>query len=105
MPAATIAPARTPAGLTMAAELFRTHASSLSVDLAYQDLASGLVGLPGRYAPPSGALPAGRIARSGSRSSRRSTCGAPIRCGFTRPWTSRRHAHLPAACPPGSSGA
>jgi ribosomal protein S18 acetylase RimI-like enzyme len=36
--------------------LFRDYAASLSVDLAYQDFESEVAGLPGRYAPPHGAL-------------------------------------------------
>jgi len=56
MPATTIDPARTPADLAMVADLFRAYAGSLSVDLAYQDFAAELAGLPGSYAPPSGAL-------------------------------------------------
>jgi ribosomal protein S18 acetylase RimI-like enzyme len=56
MPAATIAPARTPADLAIVAGLFRAYADSLSVDLAYQDFAAELAGLPGKYAPPAGAL-------------------------------------------------
>jgi ribosomal protein S18 acetylase RimI-like enzyme len=36
--------------------LFRAYAGSLSVDLAYQNFAAELAGLPGDYAPPRGAL-------------------------------------------------
>ncbi len=38
------------------AELFRAYAASLDVDLAYQDFAAELAGLPGKYAPPRGVL-------------------------------------------------
>lgn len=36
--------------------LFRAYAASLPVDLAYQGFEAELAGLPGKYAPPSGAL-------------------------------------------------
>lgn len=38
------------------ADLFRGYAASLPVDLDYQDFAAELAGLPGKYAPPRGAL-------------------------------------------------
>lgn len=38
------------------AGLFRAYAASLDVDLAYQDFDTELAGLPGAYAPPTGAL-------------------------------------------------
>ena len=37
-------------------KLFEAYANSLPVDLAYQDFAAELSGLPGKYAPPRGAL-------------------------------------------------
>ncbi|MDQ0394830.1 hypothetical protein [Labrys monachus] len=51
-----IAPARTPDDLQAAARLFSAYAASLDVDLAYQDFAAELAGLPGKYAAPAGEL-------------------------------------------------
>ncbi|MBN9063878.1 MAG: GNAT family N-acetyltransferase [Rhizobiales bacterium] len=45
-----------PADLAAAIALFRDYAASLDVDLAYQDFDSELAAMPGKYAPPSGAL-------------------------------------------------
>ncbi|MBA3667395.1 MAG: GNAT family N-acetyltransferase [Sphingomonas sp.] len=42
--------------LQAVADLFRAYAASLDIDLAYQDFASELAGLPGKYALPRGAL-------------------------------------------------
>lgn len=46
-----------------AAALIRDYAASLPVDLAYQDFEAEMAGLPGAYAPPSGALLLARRAR------------------------------------------
>ena len=51
-----IAPARTPGDLASVAALFRAYEASLDVDLTYQDFARELASLPGKYAPPAGAL-------------------------------------------------
>ena len=64
-----ISPARTADDITAAARLFQAYADSLGVDLAYQDFAAELAGLPGKYAPPAGAL---LLARAGD--------GAPAGC-------------------------
>lgn len=42
--------------LRAVADLFKGYAASLPVDLDYQDFATELAGLPGKYAEPKGAL-------------------------------------------------
>lgn len=69
-----IQPARGPADLACVADLFRAYAASLPVDLGYQDFESELAGLPGKYAPPAGAL---LLARGPD--------GAPLGCVALRP--------------------
>lgn len=56
------------------ARLFRAYANSLSVDLGYQNFDDELCSLPGKYAPPQGAL---LIARDSS--------GAALGCVAMRP--------------------
>jgi ribosomal protein S18 acetylase RimI-like enzyme len=51
-----IHPAKTTADIDAAAALFRAYAASLPIDLAYQGFEEELAALPGKYAPPSGAL-------------------------------------------------
>ena len=51
-----IAPAMTAADITAIADLFRAYAASLPFDLGYQGFEAELAGLPGKYAPPAGAL-------------------------------------------------
>lgn len=51
-----ICPVRTSEDLAATTALFRAYAAALSVDLAYQDFENELAGLPGKYAPPGGAL-------------------------------------------------
>ncbi len=69
-----IASIRAPADLAAAAELFRAYAAGLTIDLAYQDFATELAGLPGKYAPPAGAI---LLASD--------PAGAPIGCVALRP--------------------
>ena len=52
----TIAAVASPDDLEAARGLFRAYAASLPVDLAYQDFATELATLPGKYGPPAGAL-------------------------------------------------
>lgn len=51
-----IGPARSAADFDATARLFGAYASSLDIDLSYQDFAAELASLPGKYAPPAGAL-------------------------------------------------
>jgi ribosomal protein S18 acetylase RimI-like enzyme len=51
-----IGPVCTSADLAATVELFRSYAASLGVDLAYQDFEAELAAMPGKYAPPRGAL-------------------------------------------------
>ena len=51
-----IAPAGSDDDLAACAALFGTYAAALGIDLSYQDFDAELAGLPGRYAPPMGAL-------------------------------------------------
>jgi GNAT superfamily N-acetyltransferase len=69
-----IRPAATPDDLAEVAELFRGYAAALPVDLGYQDFAAELAELPGKYAPPRGAL---LLARSGE--------SVPLGCAALRP--------------------
>lgn len=64
----------TPDDLAAIASLFRAYAASIDVDLAYQGFEAELAGLPGKYAPPEGAL---LLARE--------TAGNPIGCVAFRP--------------------
>lgn len=52
----SIGQATTPADLAAIVECFRAYTEWLGEDLAFQDYAAELNGLPGKYAPPSGAL-------------------------------------------------
>lgn len=61
-------------GLEVTARLFDAYAASLGVDLAYQDFATELATLPGKYAPPAGEL---LLARDPE--------GTPLGCAALRP--------------------
>jgi putative acetyltransferase len=51
-----IVPARIPNDLPAITQLFRAYAASLPIDLGYQGFDGELASLPGKYAPPQGAL-------------------------------------------------
>lgn len=51
-----IAPASFPTDLPAITQLFRAYAASLPIDLGYQGFDGELASLPGKYAPPQGAL-------------------------------------------------
>jgi GNAT superfamily N-acetyltransferase len=55
-PTTSIEQAASSADITAARALFREYASSLDVDHGYQGFEAELAGLPGKYAPPTGAL-------------------------------------------------
>ncbi|MGY4396928.1 GNAT superfamily N-acetyltransferase [Sphingomonas sp. UYAg733] len=69
-----ITPVRTEEDLSATARLFEGYAASLPVDLAYQDFATELAALPGKYAPPAGELLLARDHR-----------GKPLGCVGLRP--------------------
>ena len=51
-----IMPAATRGDFVAADRLFRDYAASLKIDLCFQDFEAELAALPGKYAPPKGAL-------------------------------------------------
>src|SRR5262245_22461141 len=69
--------AQIPADLPALTQLFRAYAASLPIDLGYQGFDGELASLPGKYAPPLGAL---LIARDAT--------GAPLGCVAMRPLAS-----------------
>ncbi len=69
-----IRPVRTLADLKATAQLFNAYASSLGIDLAFQDFAAELTTLPGKYAAPAGELLLARDIR-----------GEPLGCIGLRP--------------------
>jgi ribosomal protein S18 acetylase RimI-like enzyme len=69
-----IRPVRTAADLEATALLFDAYASSLGVDLSFQDFTAEQATLPGKYAPPAGELLLSRDLQ-----------GAPLGCVGLRP--------------------
>lgn len=51
-----ISPVTSANDLVSVVTLFRAYATSLDVDLAYQDFEGEMAAMPGKYAPPKGAL-------------------------------------------------
>jgi ribosomal protein S18 acetylase RimI-like enzyme len=49
-------PVRSDEDIAAVARLFQAYAESLDVDLAYQDFATELASLPGKFAPPDGEM-------------------------------------------------
>jgi ribosomal protein S18 acetylase RimI-like enzyme len=69
-----ISPARTADDLAAVIGLFKAYASSLKIDLSYQDFEAELLAMPGKYAHPAGEL---LLARS--------SAGDPVGCVGLRP--------------------
>lgn len=74
IPEFRIAPAATKDDLAATVALIRAYAASLDVDLSYQDFEAEMAAMPGKYAPPAGALLLARAAD-----------GAPLGCVALRP--------------------
>lgn len=69
-----ISPVRSADDLAATVRLFGVYASSLGIDLSYQDFEAEIATMPGKYAPPSGEL---LLARD--------KCGEPLGCVGLRP--------------------
>jgi hypothetical protein len=67
-------PVRTANDLASAVKLFRAYASSLDIDLSYQDFEAEMEAMPGKYAPPAGELLLARYPN-----------GTPVGCVGLRP--------------------
>src|ERR1700710_2426770 len=63
--------------LTASIKLFEAYAQSLGIDLTFQDFATEMASMPGKYSPPTGAL---LLARN--------TAGKAIGCVGLRPLAS-----------------
>lgn len=70
----SVRPATTSDDILAIADLFKDYTAWLDLDLSFQDYATELASLPGKYAPPTGAL---FIARRND--------GAPLGCVALRP--------------------
>lgn len=65
-PPFTISPADSSKDLLSISSLFQSYAATLSIDLSFQDFATELATLPGKYSAPSGALLLARRQKSNS---------------------------------------
>ena len=74
-PTVAIAPASLPDDVDTVRQLFTEYVDSLGIDLSFQDVATELAQLPGKYAPPHGVI---LLARDGA--------GATPGCVALRPW-------------------
>jgi GNAT superfamily N-acetyltransferase len=72
-PSFRIAPVRTATNLASTVRLFRAYASSLDIDLSYQDFEAEMEAMPGKYAPAGELL----LARDSN--------GTPVGCVGLRP--------------------
>lgn len=54
--ACSVSPVSTPEDLKAAVLLFEAYALSLGIDLTFQDFSTEMASMPGKYAPPTGAL-------------------------------------------------
>lgn len=78
MPASTsitIMPARFPEDAAVVRHLFEEYIDSLGIDLSFQNVATELTDLPGKYALPNGVVLLARDA-----------AGMPLGCVALRPW-------------------
>ena len=73
-PSFRITPVRTTNDLASTVKLFRAYASSLDIDLSYQDFEPEMEAMPGKYAPPAGELLLARYPN-----------GTPVGCVGLRP--------------------
>jgi ribosomal protein S18 acetylase RimI-like enzyme len=64
--AVTISPVRSEEDLQAIIILFKAYAQALGIDLTFQDFTTELSNLPGKYAPPTGALLLARASSSGT---------------------------------------
>lgn len=58
----TITKVSTPEDLTATITLFEAYATSLGIDLTFQDFATEMASMPGKYSPPTGTLLLARTA-------------------------------------------
>lgn len=79
----TIRKVDTPEDLEVVVSLFEEYAQSLGIDLSFQDFATEMAQMPGKYAPPGGAL---LLARNAKRQA--------IGCVGLRPFSSAGHCEM-----------